>query len=78
MLRHSKAMHMLQAGINIVVIRDFLGHEDISATMVYIWVDNRTKEEAIGKLVPRLIADCPQDDPIEDGDLMKFSTTWSR
>jgi site-specific recombinase XerD len=27
--RHSKAMHMLVAGINIVYIRDFLGHEDI-------------------------------------------------
>lgn len=27
--RHSKAMHMLEAGINIVYIRDFLGHEDM-------------------------------------------------
>lgn len=34
-LRHSKAMHMLEAGINIVYIRDFLGHEDISTTMIY-------------------------------------------
>ena len=34
-LRHSKAMHMLAAGINIVYIRDFLGHEDISTTMIY-------------------------------------------
>lgn len=72
MLRHSKAMHMLQAGINIVVIRDFLGHEDVSTTMVYARADNRTKEEAIGKLAPQLLAVCPQEDPIEDGDLMKF------
>lgn len=25
-LRHSKAMHMLQAGVNLIYIRDFLGH----------------------------------------------------
>lgn len=30
--RHSKAMHMLEAGINIIYIRNFLGHEDISTT----------------------------------------------
>ena len=26
MLRHSKAMHLLQAGVNLIYIRDFLGH----------------------------------------------------
>ena len=31
--RHSKAMHMLAAGINIVYIRDFLGHEDICPSL---------------------------------------------
>ncbi len=37
-------MHMLEAGINIVYIRDFLGHEDISTTMVYVRADNRLKK----------------------------------
>jgi site-specific recombinase XerD len=27
MLRHSKAVHMLAAGVNIVYIRDFLGYQ---------------------------------------------------
>lgn len=29
MFRHSKAMHLLQAGVNIIYIRDFLGHVDL-------------------------------------------------
>lgn len=35
MFRHSKAMHLLQAGVNLIYIRDFLGHEDIKTTEVY-------------------------------------------
>lgn len=34
-LRHSKAMHMVEAGINLIYIRDFLGHESIETTQVY-------------------------------------------
>lgn len=34
-LRHSKAMHMLQGGIDLVKIRDLLGHESISTTEIY-------------------------------------------
>ena len=59
--RHSKAMHMLAAGINIVYIRDFLGHEDISTTQIYSRADNRLKNEAINSLAPKLVekADFP-------------------
>ena len=28
-LRHSKAMHLLQAGVNLVYIRDILGHVNV-------------------------------------------------
>ena len=31
-LRHSKAMHLLQAGVNLVYIRDILGHVSIQTT----------------------------------------------
>lgn len=47
-------MHMLAAGINIVYIRNFLGHEDISTTMIYSRVDNRMKNKAINKFAPKL------------------------
>ena len=45
---------MLEAGINIVYIRDFLGHEDISTTMVYVRADNRLKNDAVNALAPKV------------------------
>lgn len=35
LLRHTKAMHLLEAGINIFYIKDLLGHEDISTAEIY-------------------------------------------
>ena len=35
-LRHSKAVHMLQGGVDLSKIRDFLGHEHISTTEIYV------------------------------------------
>ncbi len=48
-IRHSKAMHLLQAGVNLVYIRDFLGHEYLKTTEVYARSDSRAKREAISK-----------------------------
>jgi len=48
-LRHSKAMHLLQAGVNLVYIRDILGHVSIQTTEVYARADSRQKREAIEK-----------------------------
>jgi site-specific recombinase XerD len=33
--RHSKAMHLLEAGVNLIYIRDFLGHSSITTTEIY-------------------------------------------
>jgi integrase/recombinase XerD len=56
MFRHSKAMHLLQAGINLIYIRDFLGHVvDLKTTEIYAKVDTETKRKAIEKLYPDLI-----------------------
>ncbi|MCD8338853.1 MAG: site-specific integrase [Burkholderiales bacterium] len=75
MLRHSKAMHLLQAGVEITRIRDFMGHEDVSATMVYVKADNRLKEEVIGRLAPKVVKDAPKEDWTKDKDLMAFLDT---
>lgn len=72
MFRHSKAMHMLEAGINIIYIRDFLGHEDISTTMVYVRADNRLKNDAINKLAPKVTGETELPDWNKDKDLMQF------
>ena len=70
--RHSKAMHMLAAGINIVYIRDFLGHEDISTTMIYAKADNRLKNEAITALAPKVTQEMEFPDWTKDHDLLSF------
>lgn len=46
-LRHSKAMHLLQAGVNLVYIRDILGHASVQTTEIYARADSKQKREAI-------------------------------
>jgi len=46
-LRHSKAMHLLQAGVNLVYIRDILGHVSIQTTELYARADSKQKREAL-------------------------------
>lgn len=48
-LRHSKAMHLLQAGVNLIYIRDFLGHTDVRTTQIYARADVTLKRQAIEK-----------------------------
>jgi len=55
MFRHSKAMHLLQAGVNLIYIRDFLGHTDIKVTEVYARADTETKRKAIEQACADLI-----------------------
>jgi integrase/recombinase XerD len=55
-LRHSKAMHLLQAGVNLIYIRDFLGHVDIKTTEVYAKIDTETKRKAIENACPDIIS----------------------
>lgn len=45
-IRHSKAFHLLQAGVNLVYIRDLLGHVSVQTTDVYARADSRKKREA--------------------------------
>jgi site-specific recombinase XerD len=47
MLRRSRAMHLIQAGVNLIYIRDLLGHVDVSTTEIYARADAETKRKAI-------------------------------
>ncbi len=51
-LRHSKAMHLLQAGVNLIYIRDLLGHADVSTTEVYARADEHFKRKALEQAYP--------------------------
>ena len=50
MLRHSKAMHMLHAGINLIYIRDFLGHSELATTEIYARANSEMKLKALEKI----------------------------
>ncbi|WP_114939641.1 site-specific integrase [Mucilaginibacter endophyticus] len=56
-LRHSKAMHLLQNGTNLVYIRDILGHASVQTTEVYARADSMQKREAIEKAYVGLVKD---------------------
>jgi site-specific recombinase XerD len=58
--RHSKSMHMLQAGVNLVYIRDILGHCSIQTTEIYARADSKQKREAIEKAYSEVV---PKEQP---------------
>jgi integrase/recombinase XerD len=51
-LRHTAAMELLQAGVDISVIALWLGHESIETTQVYLHAHLALKEAALARLKP--------------------------
>lgn len=76
-LRHSKAMHLLQAGVNLVYIRDILGHCSVQVTEVYAKVDSRQKREAIEKAYTDVT---PAEEPVwqRNNDLLDWLKNFNR
>ena len=48
-LRHSKAIHLLQAGVNLVYIWDILGYVSVTTPEIYARADSKQKRDAIEK-----------------------------
>ncbi|MBC7630433.1 MAG: tyrosine-type recombinase/integrase [Flavobacterium sp.] len=51
-LRHTAAMRLLHAGIDITVIAPWLGHESIETTQIYLHADMSTNERALARTTP--------------------------
>ncbi|MDR1090217.1 MAG: site-specific integrase [Prevotella sp.] len=73
-IRHSKAMHLLQSGVNLVYIRDFLGHTSISTTEIYARADSKLKREALEKAYSSTIPKSDEEVPMwkKDMDLLEW------
>ena len=77
-IRHSKAMHLTDADINPVYIRDFLGHADLKTTQVYSKTSIAMKKKAIESLektdtaIPETGISPAGNDWCSDKELMKW------
>ena len=53
-MRHTAAMHLLQSGVELNVIKSWLGHVSITTTSQYIEIDMEMKRKAIERCSPPL------------------------
>lgn len=49
--RHTTALHLLQAGVDLNTIRCWLGHADVSTTNRYVEIDLEMKRKALSSMV---------------------------
>ena len=56
-LRHSRAVHWLQAGVDLIYIRDLLGHVSVQTSEIYARVDGEMKRKALEKASSYAFAD---------------------
>jgi site-specific recombinase XerD len=66
--RHTAAMHLLEAGVEVNVIRGWLGHADITTTNHYAEINTRAKIEALRKTEPPGSSVGPRPRPVWQSD----------
>lgn len=75
--RHSKAVHLLEAGVELIYIRDFLGHSSVKTTEIYAKVCTQNKIEALEKVYEN-VSETSENDWTHNKDLMEWLTNLSR
>lgn len=76
--RHSKSVHLLQSGVNLIYIRDILGHCDCSTTQIYAKADTETRRKALEAAYVDILPTNELPDWSDDKNLMDFLITLSR
>ena len=70
-IRRTRAMHLLQAGVNLICIRDLPGHAELSTTEIYARADADAKRKAIESAC-QLLTPEPLADWTADQDLLRW------
>jgi len=55
-LRHSRAMHLYDAGVPLPYIRDILGHVDLSTTEIYARASTEAKRKALEAVYDQVVS----------------------
>jgi integrase/recombinase XerD len=76
--RHSKSVHLLQSGVNLIYIRDFLGHSDCSTTQIYAKADTETRRKALEAAYADILPTSELPDWSDDKNLMDYLSSLSR
>ena len=76
-IRRTRAMHLIQAGVNLIYIRDLLGHADVSTTEICARADAETKRKAIENAYEPLTPDALPDWTM-DGSLIGWLDSLTR
>ena len=53
MIRHSRAMHLYQRGMDLTLLSQWLGHAKLETTLIYAYADTEMKRKAIESAVPK-------------------------
>ena len=56
-LRHSRAMHLYEAGVPLPYIRDILGHVDLTTTEIYARASTEAKRKALEATYTEIVTD---------------------
>lgn len=52
-MRHSAAMRLINAGVDVVTVALWLGHQNVATTQIYVHADLALKERALARTAPK-------------------------
>jgi site-specific recombinase XerC len=71
-------MHLVPANVNLIYIRDLLGHTDVATTEIYARADAESKRAALTRAYGAAPSGAPHARWEDDADLMRWLRTLCR